>query len=87
MLSGFCPARFAELLISVVLCCLYTPVKLFECNIAQRRSVVVLFILYKIRNAYAIFVSCSSCVSCASVSTCGACKVYGLNLEVYAGRI
>ena len=63
MLSGFCPARFAELFCSVVLGC-DTHLKLLNCvvsgasfltgglfefDLTHRRSVAVLWMLYKIR--------------------------------------
>ena len=61
MLSGFCPDSFGVLFRGVVFGCRYTPEttgpssQLFltwgvvECDIAHRRSVVVLYMLYKIR--------------------------------------
>ena len=63
MLSGYSPASFGVLFCSVKLFCRYTPqttgravsgarfltVGLFECDIAHRRSVAVLCMLYKIR--------------------------------------
>ena len=62
MISGFCSARFGVQLYSVVLGYQYTPqldravsgarfltVGVFECNIAHRRFVAVLCMLYEIR--------------------------------------
>ena len=66
MLSGFCPASFGVLFCSVVLGCRYTPSTtgprsqwctfftgdVFECDIANRRYVLVLCmdcVIYKIR--------------------------------------
>ena len=58
-----CPARFGVLFCSVMLGCRYTPLTtgpcsqwcpapnwgVFECDIAHRRSVAVLYMMYKIR--------------------------------------
>ena len=64
MLSGFCLARFGVLFCRLVLGCRYTPKIIldrvvssasfltggvFECDLAHRRSVAVLCMLYKIR--------------------------------------
>ena len=63
MLSGFCPTSFGVLFCSLVLGCRYTPLTtgpcsqwcpvsnwgVFECDIAHRRSVAVLCMLYNIR--------------------------------------
>ena len=61
MLSGFCPTRFGKPFCSEVLGCRYTPLTtrpcsqwrpvsnwgVFECDIAHRRSVAILCMLYK----------------------------------------